>query len=146
MELWKKTIESANRCFEAGRMIEAREGYLQALAMAQMLFDRWHDADQAAAALVVSLHNLADLHLRLGQVQEAGRCLRNAHERLLDAAQSGRSSVALREAALRHSNHTYLALMQFMAQHGHGATDGELLLAASTPQNPAGVPASRQQH
>ncbi|QLF94470.1 hypothetical protein HW090_15215 [Pseudomonas sp. ABC1] len=146
MELWKKTIESANRCFEAGQMIEAREGYLQALAMAQVLFDRWHDADEAVAALVVSLHNLADLHLRLGQVQEAGRCLRNAHERLLDTAQSGRTGAALREAALRHSNHTYLALMQFMAQHGHGTTDGELSLAVSTPPNPACIPVSRQSH
>ena len=61
MEHWKRTIERANRCFMLGELIDAREAYLQALALAQVLFERWADADEAVAALVVAHHNLADL-------------------------------------------------------------------------------------
>ena len=41
MEHWKRTIERANRCFMAGELVDAREAYLQALALAQVLFERW---------------------------------------------------------------------------------------------------------
>ena len=70
MEHWKRTIERANRCFMAGELVDAREAYLQALALAQVLFERWADADEAVAACVISHHNLADLHLRLNQPEE----------------------------------------------------------------------------
>lgn len=71
MEHWKRTIERANRCFMLGELIDAREAYLQALALAQVLFERWADADEAVAACVISHHNLADLHLRLNQPEES---------------------------------------------------------------------------
>ena len=71
MEHWKRTIERANRCFMLGELIDAREAYLQALALAQVLFERWADADEAVAACVISHHNLADLHLRLNQRRRA---------------------------------------------------------------------------
>ncbi|VVQ04543.1 hypothetical protein PS928_02896 [Pseudomonas fluorescens] len=35
MEHWKRTIERANRCFMLGELVDAREAYLQALALAQ---------------------------------------------------------------------------------------------------------------
>ena len=38
MEHWKRTIERANRCFMLGELVDAREAYLQALALAQVLF------------------------------------------------------------------------------------------------------------
>ena len=53
MEHWKRTIERANRCFMLGELIDAREAYLQALALAQVLFARWADADEAVAACVM---------------------------------------------------------------------------------------------
>ena len=37
MEHWKRTIERANRCFMAGELVDAREAYLQALALAQVM-------------------------------------------------------------------------------------------------------------
>lgn len=40
MQHWKRTIEQANRCFNLGEWVEARELYLQALALAQVLFER----------------------------------------------------------------------------------------------------------
>lgn len=75
MEHWKRTIERANRCFMAGELVDAREAYLQALALAQVLFERWADADEAVAACVISHHNLADLHLRLNQPEESAEYL-----------------------------------------------------------------------
>ena len=67
MEHWKSTILKGNSCFNRGDLVDARELYLQALALAQVLLERWGDPDEAVAAFVISHHNLADLHLSLKQ-------------------------------------------------------------------------------
>jgi hypothetical protein len=118
MQHWKRTIEQANRCFSRGEWVEARELYLQALALAQVLFERWPDAHEAVAACVVSYHNLADLHLSLGQPEESAEYLCAVHQRLLQAMQDERLQPALRQAALRHSNKTYAQLLGFISEHG----------------------------
>ena len=56
MEHWRRTIERANRCFAVGELVDAREHYLQALALAQVLFERWSDADEAVAADLDWIH------------------------------------------------------------------------------------------
>ena len=38
MQHWKHTTQDANRLFEQGELVDAREHYLQALALAQVLF------------------------------------------------------------------------------------------------------------
>ncbi|QXH34944.1 DUF2753 domain-containing protein [Pseudomonas muyukensis] len=118
MQHWRRTTQTANRLFEQGELVDAREHYLQALALAQVLFERWHDADEAVAALVIAHHNLADLHLRLNQPQESADYLCAAHQRLLQASQAQRLPQALREAALRHSARTYTELLSFIAEYG----------------------------
>lgn len=65
MRHWQRTIEQGNRCFVTGALIDAREHYLHALALAQVLLERWGDPDEAVMAFVISHHNLADLHLQL---------------------------------------------------------------------------------
>ncbi|PVZ12335.1 MULTISPECIES: DUF2753 domain-containing protein [unclassified Pseudomonas] len=119
MQHWRKTTEQANQRFEQGDLIEARELYLHALALAQVLFLRWPEADQAVAACVISHHNLADLHLRLGQPQESARYLCDIHRRLLQTAADPQLPAALRGAALQHSNRTYTELLGFIEAHGH---------------------------
>ncbi|MDU9410783.1 tetratricopeptide repeat protein [Pseudomonas sp. zfem005] len=118
MEYWKRTIEAGNRSFHSGDWIEARELYLQALAQAQMLLERWPDADQAVAAFVVSHHNLADLHLMLGQPEETAENLCTCHERLLQVLRDTSLPESLRDVALRHSRCTYSSLLQFIQEHG----------------------------
>ncbi|MBM1197342.1 hypothetical protein [Pseudomonas weihenstephanensis] len=118
MEHWKRTIERANRCFAEGELVDAREHYLQALALAQVLFERWSDADEAVAACVISHHNLADLHLRLNQPEESVEYLCSIHQRLLHTMQNLRFKSELREAALRHSSKTYVELLNFISEHG----------------------------
>lgn len=118
MEHWKSTIEAGNRCFAEGDWVQARELYLLALAEAQVLFGRWRDHNMAVAAFVISHHNLADLHLMLGQPEEAAENLCASHERLLQTLGNDELPEVLREAALHHSRRTYLELLQFIAEHG----------------------------
>lgn len=118
MQHWRRTTQTANRLFEQGELVDAREHYLQALALAQVLFERWHDVDEAVAALVIAHHNLADLHLRLNQPHESADYLCAAHQRLLQACQEQRLPQALRDAALRHSARTYTELLSFIAEYG----------------------------
>ena len=99
MQHWKRITETANACFVRGELIDAREHYLQALAWAQVLFERWADVDEAVAACVISHHNLADLHLQLHQPEESAEYLCAIHERLLRATQDPRLQPALRDAA-----------------------------------------------
>lgn len=118
MEHWKRTIERANRFFMQGDLVDAREYYLQALALAQVLFERWSDADEAVAACAISHHNLADLHLRLNQPEESAEYLCAIHQRLLQTMQDNRLAPALREAALRQSSKTYVELLNFISEYG----------------------------
>lgn len=132
MEHWKRTIERANRCFNLGEWVDARELYLQALALAQVLFERWPDADEAVAACVISHHNLADLHLRLNQPEESAQYLCAIHQRLLKTLQDVRLAPALREAALRQSSMTYAELLSFISEYGEYPRTS-LLLSSSAP-------------
>ena len=118
MQHWKRTTQHANALFEQGDLVDARELYLQALALAQVLFERWHDVDEAVAVFVIAHHNLADLHLALNQPHESADYLCSAHQRLLQASQDMRLSQALRDAALRHSARTYTELLNFIAEYG----------------------------
>lgn len=118
MQHWRRTTQNANRLFDQGELVDAREHYLQALALAQVLFERWHDVDEAVAALVIAHHNLADLHLRLNQPHESADYLCAAHQALLQASQERRLPQALRDAALRHSARTYTELLSFIADYG----------------------------
>jgi hypothetical protein len=118
MEHWKRTIEQANRCFNLGELVDARELYLQARALAQVLLDRWPNPDEAVAAYVISHHNLADLHLSLHQPEESAEYLCAIHQRLLQVMQDQQFTPALRKAALRHSSKTYAELLTFISEHG----------------------------
>lgn len=149
MELWKQTIEAGNRCFNAGLWIEAREHYLQALALAQVLFERCLDVDAAVAAFVISQHNLADLHLMLGQPEEAADCLCACHERLLKSRTDGTLPQNLRAAALRHSSRTYSVLLHFIAEYGAYPRTDRLLSRPASHAQPnlfSPEPVVRQSH
>lgn len=127
MRHWQQTIELGNRCFIRNELIDAREHYLHALAHAQLLLGRWHEPDEAVMAFVISHHNLGDLHVQLGQPEEAAEYLCNCHERLLELSIDPRQSRGMREAALRHSRRSYLELLNFIGEHGNYPRTRELL-------------------
>lgn len=118
MRHWQRTIEQGNRCFVTGALIDAREHYLHALALAQVLLERWGDADEAVMAFVISHHNLADLHLQLEQPEETAEYLCACHERLLRVSADQKLPLALRQAAQHHSRRTYVELLSFIGEHG----------------------------
>ncbi len=118
MRHWQRTIELGNRCFIRQELIDAREHYLHALALAQVLLDRWHDAEEAVMAFVISHHNLGDLHLQLGQPEETAEYLCACHERLLALGEDLRKCSDLRAAAVQHSRRTYVELLNFIGEHG----------------------------
>jgi tetratricopeptide (TPR) repeat protein len=130
MKHWQSMMKIGNQLFGAGDFYSAREQYLQALALAQVLFDRWANAEEAVAALVISHHNLADLHLRIGQPEEAAEYLCAVHEYLLQAAENPRLSAMLRDTSFRHSQRTYTELLGFISEHGQYPST-EYLLACS---------------
>lgn len=149
MEHWKTIIEAGNRCFAEGDWVQARECYLQALAEAQLLFGRWRDHDMAVASFVISHHNLADLHLALGQPEEAAENLCASHERLLQSVADPGLPDALRRTALEHSRRTYLELMQFIAEYGAFPRTDRLLGAPqrhACRQQSAGQSGSRRHY
>lgn len=149
MEQWQRLIAAANRYFAAGRWVEAREQYLQALALAQVLFERWRDADAAVASLVVSQHNLADLQLAIGHPEGAAEHLCACHEHLLRCMAAEHLAPALRQAAMNHSRRTYASVLNFVAEHGaYPRTDRLLDAQASGDASTAArlVPAPRQYH
>lgn len=118
MRHWQRTIEQGNRCFVTGALIDAREHYLHALALAQVLLERWGDADEAVMAFVISHHNLADLHLQLEQPEETAEYLCACHERLLRVSADQKLPLVLRQAAQHHSRRTYVELLSFIGEHG----------------------------
>lgn len=146
MQHWKRTIERANACFTNGELVDAREQYLQALAWAQVLFERWPDPDEAVAACVISHHNLADLHLRLNQPEESAEYLCAIHQRLLLAAQDARLKPELRQAALRHSAKTYAELLAFIGDHGEYPRTARLLYSGVQTVDSATVGAATHRY
>ncbi|MDG9923804.1 MULTISPECIES: tetratricopeptide repeat protein [unclassified Pseudomonas] len=149
MEHWKKTIEAGNRRFAEGDWVQARELYLQALAEAQVLFGRWADHDMAVAAFVISHHNLADLHLMLGHLEEAAENLCASHERMLQTLADTALAEGLRAAAMHHSRRTYLELLQFIAEHGAFPRTDRLLGAPQRhawPHKPSPASPGRHYH
>ncbi|MGV8783946.1 hypothetical protein ACV35H_35495, partial [Pseudomonas aeruginosa] len=108
MRHWQRTIEQGNRCFVTGALIDAREHYLHALALAQVLLERWGDADEAVMAFVISHHNLADLHLPLEQPYETAAYLSACHASLLRVSADPPLPLALRQADPQHTRRTCL--------------------------------------
>lgn len=134
MQHWRRIIEQGNHCFAQKAYVDAREHYLQALALAQVLFDRWEDADQAVAACVISHHNLADLHLALDQPEESADYLCAIHEHLLKVMQDAGRRSELRQAALAHSRRTYMELLNFISEHGEYPRTDRLLHTSGVPR------------
>ncbi len=94
--------------------------YEQALSIARQLFVAPPPgrAEDCVAALVVSCHNLADLHIEHGDADTAASYLCRAHETLISLLLDADRTASLRQAALRQSRATHLALVSHVAAHG----------------------------
>ncbi|WP_420224986.1 hypothetical protein [Pigmentiphaga litoralis] len=112
MEQWKQAIEAGNEAFTGPEPATALGHYRLALRLAQTLVGDWPDHDAALAALVVSHHNLADLH-RLSNAHEAAITqVCDAHDALQGLIADPLTDLALRQAALRHARQTLHELLR----------------------------------
>ena len=112
MEQWKRAIEAGNDAFTGSDPATALGHYRLALRLAQTLVGDWPDHDAALAALVVSHHNLADLHRLSNAHDEAITQVCDAHDALQRLMANPDTDLGLRQAALRHSRQTLHELLR----------------------------------
>ncbi|SAI26498.1 Protein of uncharacterised function (DUF2753) [Bordetella ansorpii] len=111
---WQSVTREGNQAFEQGDFSTALSHYQEALDLAQRFAP---EAPDAAPALVVSHHNLAELHERQGQSDDAARHLCRAHEALCARAADDSGEESIRVTAWRHTRVTYAALLRFLQRH-----------------------------
>lgn len=117
MEQWRRATLEGNQAYESCDFPGALAQYRRALQLADRLWGRPYDPGAAVAALVVSHHNLAQLHERLQQSEAAASHICAAHETLHRKALDPDVAEAWREAAWQHSRVTYAELLAFLRRH-----------------------------
>jgi len=115
--LWRRAMSEGNEAYRRHDDAAAMACYRRALALAQADERAWSGHDARLAALVVSAHNLADLHLRRAEAGQAGRCLADAHLRLAAIAAAPGRPDDERLAAQRQGRCTYAELLRFLQRH-----------------------------
>jgi hypothetical protein len=110
MNEWKKCITAGNRDFSEHDFEAARSSYEKAKQHAENLLFQWSNPDEAASALVVSYHNLADLHQLQGDFSAARDTLKNVHKIVLCALEDSLVGSKRYVSLLRASVKTYSAL------------------------------------
>lgn len=117
---WESITRQALAVAHESGAVVAFAGHEQALSIARQLLvaPPAGRAEDCVAALVVSCHNLADLHIEHGDADTAASYLCRAHESLLALLVDPDRTTSLREAALRHSRATHLALISHVAAYG----------------------------
>ncbi|GJH19224.1 hypothetical protein CBA19CS22_21800 [Caballeronia novacaledonica] len=120
LPLWEAAMRQAVNAERDGQTAPALGNYERALAIAQCLIDAppAGRADDCLAALVVSHLNLADIRVAQGDPNAAAPVLCHAHEALIALSLDAARPASLRQAALRHSRETYVALIRHIARHG----------------------------
>lgn len=111
MDEWKRNIIAGNQRFSRCEFAAAISSYEIARQHAENLFPKWVDADEAASALVVTYHNLADLHQKQGHYSAARKALEKVHQIVLNALASTSIKSERHGALLRASVKTYSALL-----------------------------------
>ncbi|WP_334108572.1 hypothetical protein [Methylobacillus sp.] len=126
LSTWEHAIRQGNEAYTENRTQLALQQYQLALRQAKLLLREYVQAkagekpshgrfsvDQILAAYVVSHHNLADAHIRQGDVHTAACRLCEVHRCLSCICSDPAFHGELRDAAQRHGRHTYHALLTF---------------------------------
>lgn len=121
---WEHAIHQGNEAYTENQTQLALQQYQLALKQAKLLLREYVQAkagrefsqgrcsvEQVLAAYVVSHHNLADAHIRHGDVHTAACCLCEVHRCLSCIYSDLTLHDDLREAAQRHGRRTYRALL-----------------------------------
>jgi hypothetical protein len=141
VSVWENVMREAVRTCRAAPRNVTLKTYQQALGIAHRLIEQPPPgrADDCVAALVVSHHNLADLHAERGDIDSAAEHFCHAHETLIRLFLDDRADRSLQQAALRHSRETHIALLNHLRVHGahplvtRALGAGGLALSAAQP-------------
>jgi hypothetical protein len=138
LPLWETITRQAIRDEREKRVASALAGYERALPIALQLIDAPPPdrAEDCLAALVVSYHNLADLRVAQGEHDAAAHLLCRAHEALVALSLHTGRPATLRQAALRHTRESHVALIRHVARHGPHARIDAVLKAADAAFHP----------
>lgn len=120
LPMWETITRESLIAEREGQSVLALAGYRRALSIARQLIDAppAGRAEDCVAALVVSCHNLADLHAAQGDLELAAEHLSRAHEALIALLLDTQREPALQQAAIRHSRETHMALIGHVSRHG----------------------------
>lgn len=120
LSVWENVMREAVRTSRAAPSNVMLNTYQQALEIAYRLIGQPPPgrADDCVAALVVSHHNLADVHAEQGDIDSAADHLCRAHETLIRSFLDVSRDRSLQQAALRHSRETHFALLNHVRAHG----------------------------
>ncbi len=119
---WERVMRRADGEARLGHVLLALAGCHEALALAHQLINdpTAGSAEDVIAALVVSRHNLADLHADAGCIDLAAAQRCTAHEELIAMVlgTAGHVPGEMQAAALRHARETHAGLMHHLTEHG----------------------------
>ncbi len=117
MGKWKQLIVAGNQLFEERRFDEALDYYQQAKERAHTLFNIWPDENAATASLVVSYHNIADLHSENGHRHLAYSALQDIHDFLSNQFKVCQKNESRRMAVLQGISKADVELIRFLSAH-----------------------------
>lgn len=133
---WQRLTREALAAQRQGHLEIALAGYVRALWAAEALLDGpvlVLRPDDCLAALVVSHHNLADLHCHCGQPALAVDHLCRAHLLLLRLASDASVPADVRGATWCHLQRTRAELLTWRGEHGPEAAIDRALQALPPP-------------
>ena len=85
LERWEKEIITGNQCLVKKDFDEAACRYELARQFAESVFKEWLNPYEAASALVVTYHNIADLQRKVGNSEGVHFYLEKVHQIVLKA-------------------------------------------------------------
>ena len=113
VERWKRYVIAGNHSLIADDLRAAALQYELARQCAETLFNKWAESSEAVSALVVTYHNIADLHRKQGNAEAIKHYLQAVHTIVLRALASTPIEHNRHGALLNGSKRTYSALVSF---------------------------------
>ncbi len=118
MSAWHIVLRCGNEHFEHQRFERARAVYADALALAHAHLYEWPCADDGLGAVTVSALNLVATYTAMNELSFAASEMSAIHGWLLQIGRSSELPDAMRLAALKYVNRTFVELKRFQIAHG----------------------------
>ena len=113
IERWKQCVIAGNQSLLKEEFDVAARQYEFARQSAETIFEKWVNPCEAASALVVTYHNIADLHRKLGNASTILFYLERAHTIVLRALVATPVGDEKHHALMGASKRTYSALVNY---------------------------------